>query len=138
METVAQLALCVVPDYTHPRFEPGADVRAFLQRIAWAATHNRVLYEFACATGWPALPPPRLIDEARRALAYARIVRRFPAAENLMQLVAARREPVPTVALAVEIGASVRTAYNYAAALEAAGLLSRRSQKTGWIAERLN
>ncbi len=138
MAEMVQLALCVVPDYITPRFTPGQDVPTFLRELSWASAHNRVLYEFAHVSGWPIVRPPSLIGEARRALAYARLVHRLPAAERVARIVQQHRAPVPTVTLAVEIGASVRTAYNYASALEAAGLLRRRSPKSGWIAERWN
>lgn len=128
----------IVPDYVVPKFTPGQDVRAFFRELSWAAHHNRVLYEFALSEGLLTACPPSLVAEARRALDYARLIRRLPAVERVAQIVQRHHAPVPTVTLAVEIGASVRTAFNYAAALEVAGLIGRRSQKTGWIAERLN
>lgn len=138
MADMVQLAFCVVPEYVVPHFTPGKDVGAFLRELSWASAHNRVLYEFAHVYGWPIVRPPSLIDEARRALAYARLIRRLPAAERVARIVQQHRAPVPTVTLAVEIGASIRTAYNYAAALESAGLLRRRSPKSGWIVEGWN
>lgn len=130
----------IEPDYVVPRFAPGQDVRGFLRELSWAAHHNRVLYEFALSEfGQLTVCPPSLVPEARRALNYAQVVRRLPAAERVARIVQAQRAPVPTVTLAVEINASVRTAYNYAAALEAAGVLHRPSPKGGWIvAERWN
>lgn len=128
----------VVPDYVVPRFAPGDDIVHFLHELSWAAHHNRVLYEFALSEGLLTACPPSLMDEARRALDYARLIRRLPAAERVAQIVQRHRAPVPTVALAVEIGASVRTAYKYARALEEAGVIQRRSQKTGWMMGRWN
>lgn len=134
-----QLALCVVPEYDSPRFVPGMDVHDFIRELSWAAARNRVRYEFACASGWPTVPPPSLIGEARRALAYAQLVRRFPATANIVKIVRDRREPVSTVFLATSIGACERTARNYARALENVGVLARRSERGGWMAsERWN
>lgn len=147
MSTSTQLALFAMPEYVQPRFKPGMDVRAFLREVAQASRRNHEFYEFAAALGTPAVPPPSLIGEVQRALDFmqqpvetrlAQVVARFPAAEIIVKIVQERHEAVSTVALATKINAAERTAYNYAAALEAAGLITRRSQKTGWIAERLN
>lgn len=129
----------VVPDYHTPHFVPGMDVQHFLRSLAWASAHNRCLYEFALTSGRLTVRPPSLAGEARRALEYARLIRRFPAAANIVKIVLDRREPVSTVALATQINACERTARNYARALEDVGVLARRSERSGWMAsERWN
>jgi len=131
--------MIVSPDYVVPRFVPGMDVQDFLRALAWASAHNRCLYEFALTGGRLTVRPPSLAAEARRALGYAQLVRRFPAAANIVKIVRDRREPVSTVALATSIGACERTARNYARALENVGVLARRSERGGWMAsERWN